>query len=63
MRVTLAEIGVYLTFGRGERIHVESSYKFSAADIAALAAGAGFRVAQAWTDGAEAFSVSLLVRE
>jgi L-histidine Nalpha-methyltransferase len=63
MHVTLAEIGVYLTFERGERIHVESSYKFSDVDIAALAAGAGFRVAQSWTDGAEAFSVSLLVRE
>jgi len=63
MRVTLAEIGVYVAFESGERVHVESSYKFSDEDIAKLARHAGFRVAQAWTDGAEAFSVSLLVRE
>jgi L-histidine N-alpha-methyltransferase len=62
MKVSLAENGVYLNFARGERIHVESSYKFSDEDIKALAEDAGFRVAQSWTDGAEAFCVSLLVR-
>jgi L-histidine Nalpha-methyltransferase len=63
MRVTLAEIGVYLAFERGERIHVESSYKFSDQDVAALGASAGFRLAHTWHDRAAAFSVSLLVRE
>ena len=63
MRVTLAEIGVYLTFSRGERIHVESSYKFSDHDVAALGADAGFRLAHTWHDRADAFGVSLLVKE
>jgi L-histidine N-alpha-methyltransferase len=63
MRVTLAEIGVYLTFSRGERIHVESSYKFSESDVAALGASAGFRAAQTWRDRAGAFAVTLLVKE
>jgi dimethylhistidine N-methyltransferase len=63
MRVTLAENGVYLTFSRGERIHVESSYKFSEEDVAALGAATGFRLRNTWHDRADAFSVSLLVKE
>ncbi|HTX58226.1 MAG TPA: L-histidine N(alpha)-methyltransferase [Verrucomicrobiae bacterium] len=60
--VALAEIGVYLEFARGERIHVESSYKFSDHDVAVLGSKAGFALARTWHDHAHRFSVHLLVR-
>lgn len=44
-----------------ESIHTESSYKYSLAEFASLAARAGFGVEQAWTDPAQMFSVQLLV--
>jgi uncharacterized SAM-dependent methyltransferase len=48
-------------FADGERIHTESSYKFSEDDVATVAAEAGFAVARRWTDERERFAVSLLV--
>ena len=38
-------------FAAGESIHTENSYKYSPEDFAALAARAGFRCAQTWSDG------------
>jgi L-histidine N-alpha-methyltransferase len=50
------------TFEAGERIHTESSYKFTDDDLVALVASAGFRSRAVWHDRAKRFSVHLLVR-
>ena len=47
----------------GERIHTESSYKFSDDEIAALGRAAGFRKHAVWHDRANRFSVQLLVKQ
>jgi dimethylhistidine N-methyltransferase len=49
-----------LDFKAGESIWTESSYKYSPAEFARLAATAGFRVAQVWTDPLSLFSVQYL---
>jgi L-histidine Nalpha-methyltransferase len=44
-------------FAKGELIHTEYSYKYSVEEFRALAARAGFRPVDTWTDPAELFSV------
>ncbi len=44
-------------FAAGELIHTEYSYKYSVAEFRDLAARAGFRPVDTWTDPAELFSV------
>jgi dimethylhistidine N-methyltransferase len=44
-------------FAAGELIHTEYSYKYSVGEFRALAARAGFRPVDTWTDAAELFSV------
>jgi len=53
--------GHTFSFAEGERVHAEYSYKFSLADIDALAGSAGMRVAETWTDPERLFAVSYLV--
>ena len=53
-------LGETHVFKPGERIHTEDSYKFSEAQIRAIAAEGGFRVEQWWTDEQRWFSVVLL---
>lgn len=62
VRVRIGALGSDVEFAQGERIHTESSYKYSLDDIAALAAGAGFRSTRTWMDAKKRFSVNLLVR-
>ena len=51
-------IGNYrFSFYRGESIHTENSYKYSAPEFEALAANAGFRLAKLWTDPRRWFGV------
>ena len=53
--------GRRFTFGEGERIHAEYSYKFDPAAIDALARAGGFEVAELWTDDSERlFAVAFL---
>jgi dimethylhistidine N-methyltransferase len=47
-------------FAAGELIHTEYSYKYSVAEFRDLAARAGFRPVDTWTDRAELFSVHYL---
>ncbi len=47
-------------FANGERIHTEDSWKYSVAEFQLLAARAGYRPAQCWTDPAQLFGVHLL---
>ena len=44
-------------FAAGELIHTEYSYKYSVEEFRAVAARAGFRPVDTWTDPAELFSV------
>jgi dimethylhistidine N-methyltransferase len=44
-------------FAEGELIHTEYSYKYSVGEFRELAAGAGFRPVDTWTDPAQLFSV------
>jgi len=61
--VRIEAAGLALRFRAGERIHTESSYKYSPADLAALAAATGFSVARSWTDSKQSFTVDLFVRK
>ncbi len=49
-----------IKFGAGESIWTESSYKYTLAEFARLAATAGFKVEQVWTDPLQRFSVQYL---
>jgi len=49
--------GNRLRFVKNGLIHTEYSYKYSVAEFRALAARAGFRPVDTWTDPAELFSV------
>ncbi len=49
--------GQRFRFAEGERIHTEYSYKYAVPEFRALAARAGFRPVDTWTDPAELFSV------
>lgn len=60
--VRIDRINTEIQFGQGERIHTESSYKFSIADIAAIGADAGFDLTRTWMDAGGRFSVNLLTR-
>jgi dimethylhistidine N-methyltransferase len=49
--------GIEIPFERGESIWTEASYKYSLDDFAGLAASAGWRVEQVWSDDRGLFSV------
>lgn len=55
--------GATTRFAAGERMLVELSCKYSPRRFAGLAAKAGFRVAQVWTDVERLFCVSYLVHD
>ncbi len=57
--VRLAALDLSVAFEAGEMIHTEYSHKFDAAQLAALAAAAGFAPAQVWRDEREWFSSNL----
>ncbi|MDB5373995.1 MAG: hypothetical protein JWP04_2637, partial [Belnapia sp.] len=52
--------GRVIRFAAGETIHTESSHKYRPERLAELAAAAGWRVEQRWTDPRALFSVWLL---
>jgi dimethylhistidine N-methyltransferase len=58
----IAMLGARAHFDAGERMHTESSYKFSPSDIGALAEAVGFRVGKQWFDEKRRFCVHLLVK-
>lgn len=60
--VRIAGAGHTVTFRPGERIHTESSFKFSHEQVRDLAVGAGLRLERVWRDREERFAVNLLVR-
>lgn len=58
-RVRIPALELEVELAAGERIHTEDSYKYSDAEIAALAQVADFRVEDLWTDPAERFRLAV----
>lgn len=56
---TVTVAGRSCEFAAGETIHTENSYKYTLPQIDELAAGAGLKRLQTWTDAREWFSVNL----
>ncbi len=52
--------GHVIHFARGESIHTENSYKYTAEGFASLSAAAGWQSAELWIDDSRLFSVHLL---
>jgi L-histidine Nalpha-methyltransferase len=50
-----------VSFGAGERIHTENSYKYDLAELSTLANRTGFELTRTWLDAGERFSSNLLV--
>jgi L-histidine Nalpha-methyltransferase len=61
--VTIPALDLKVGFARGETIHTENSYKFTAESIGSILERAGFRITQSWTDEREWFGVYLAVRD
>lgn len=57
--VRIAAAHVDLCFAKGERIHTESSYKFTDDSVRVLLREAGFEIEQTWTDKRGWYSVTL----
>src|SRR5262249_47752306 len=58
--VTIGRIGLTVRFAAGETIHTENSYKYSLAEIDAVATAAGVQGQCFWQDAAGRFSLHLL---
>ena len=56
----VAVAGRTFTLTEGERVLTEYSYKYDAAQLSAIAADAGFRLAHTWTDAQALFAVTWL---
>lgn len=57
--ILISALDLTVHFGRGESIHTENSYKFTADSVAALLRGAGFAPRRCWTDARSWFGVYL----
>jgi len=58
--VTIGRIGLTVRFAAGETIHTENSYKYSLAEIQAVATAAGLQDERSWQDAAGRFELHLL---
>jgi L-histidine N-alpha-methyltransferase len=61
--VHVRSIDLRASFRTGERIHTESSYKYSDEELESLGRAAGFRSACRWHDRSALFTVHLFVRQ
>lgn len=61
--VTIASLDRTYSFAKGERIHIESSYKFSIADLVALGHTSGFTLHGTWSDPRQRFCEALFLRD
>jgi uncharacterized SAM-dependent methyltransferase len=59
-RAVIDPLHLEVDFDDEETIHTEDSYKYSPAEVDALAAAAGFAVEQRWFDRLRQFSLNLL---
>jgi len=62
-RQVVGILGRPFHFGAGERIHTESSYKYTIGEFQELAGSAGWKPRRVWTDEEALFSVHELVTE
>lgn len=60
-RVAVDGLGMEIEFANGETIHTESSYKYDAAQIIALAAATGFELKRTWSDRTDSFTSNLFI--
>ena len=58
-RVSIDHLNLEVPFAAGERVHTENSYKYSLAEIEALAAASGLLLKRQWLDAGHRFSVNL----
>jgi dimethylhistidine N-methyltransferase len=58
-RVAIAALGCEIELAHGEGIHTENSFKYSLAEIDALASAADMRVRERWQDHGGRFSLNL----
>ncbi|MGZ0186666.1 MAG: L-histidine N(alpha)-methyltransferase, partial [Alphaproteobacteria bacterium] len=56
---TVSLLGQDFAFRQGETIHTENSHKFTVAEFQGIAAQAGWRASDVWTDDETLFSVHL----
>jgi dimethylhistidine N-methyltransferase len=59
-RVAIARLGIEIAFAAGETIHTENCYKYSRAELDALAVAAGLRTERSWTDPEGRFLLTML---
>jgi dimethylhistidine N-methyltransferase len=59
--VAIDHLRLAVSFAAGEAMHTENCYKYSLAEIEALAAAARMRCRQTWFDGERRFSLSVFV--
>lgn len=57
---SIGALGRSFDFVAGERVHTESSYKYSPGEIGELARAGGTRLEQTWTDERSLYSLNLL---
>jgi L-histidine N-alpha-methyltransferase len=57
--VPIHRLALDVHFTEGEAIHTENSYKYSLAEIGALAEAAGFGIERQWLDAEKRFSVNI----
>ncbi len=60
-KVRIDKIDLEISFGAGELIHTENSYKYDLNEIARLASTNGFRCRRTWLDDRRRFSSNLLI--
>ena len=58
--VRIDQLNLEVRFAADEALHTENSYKYSPAEIEALASAAGFVIESQWLDSGQRFSVNLL---
>lgn len=58
-KVWIRDLDRAFEFAKGERVHTENSYKFTAKSIAGMMRKGGFRLEKSWTDPNRWFSVVL----
>jgi len=58
--VNIRALDISIPFARGETIHTENSYKFTASMIESITTNGGFHVEQSWSDERGWFTVTLL---
>ncbi|HEV3157873.1 MAG TPA: L-histidine N(alpha)-methyltransferase [Candidatus Baltobacteraceae bacterium] len=60
-RIKIDALDAEIPFAEGERIHIESSYKYDQHDLADLARASNFKLDRTWTDTQGSYSLNLLI--